>query len=247
MIAAPVRKVPSRSGGPATPPSGTSTNTPPFASTARAGCDVPVHADAAAPDGEHPAQAMEQPLPPARGERRRAAPEEPGARLKRQGVEDQERVHPAAVDRRDHEVATGLRKVLAAARRRPGTGTAPKRTNRARRANARKSGAGRRLGRPAEPLEALRGHRPGPRRAPAERGVRAGAARAAGARPGSPPISSRQVAPPRTARPRHRRRGRRSRSPSMVVESIRRRFLGRRRAGGGRAGPGTTRGRTGRT
>ena len=58
---------------------------------------VLLDADPAAPDREQPADVVDQPLTPARGEGRRGAAEEPGARLGRQGVHDHERVHPAAM------------------------------------------------------------------------------------------------------------------------------------------------------
>ena len=46
--------------------------------------DVLVDADPAAPDGQQAAEVVDQPLAPARGERRRAAPQEPGTWLGRQ-------------------------------------------------------------------------------------------------------------------------------------------------------------------
>src|SRR5438552_1930162 len=69
--------------------------------------------DRGAPDGQEAAKAMDQRLPPARGERRRSAAEEPGSRLDREGMNDEERVHPAPVSRPDQEIAARRQVLLA--------------------------------------------------------------------------------------------------------------------------------------
>ena len=77
---------------------------------------VAVDADAAAPDRQQPADAVDQPLAPAGGERRRRAAQEPAPRLLGQGVHHHERVHPAPVRRPDQQVAAGPRQELPAGR-----------------------------------------------------------------------------------------------------------------------------------
>ena len=74
--------------------------------------DVLLDTDAAAPHGQHPAEPMEEPLSPARAERRRATPQEPDTGLEGQRVHDEERVHPAAMDRRDEQVPPAGRQSL---------------------------------------------------------------------------------------------------------------------------------------
>ncbi len=81
--------------------------------------DVLVDADAPAPHRQHPAQSVEEPLAPPCRERRGPAAKEPQARLERQRVEEQEGIHPASMDGRDHEVASCCRDVLAARDRDP--------------------------------------------------------------------------------------------------------------------------------
>ncbi len=115
MSAEPTRNVASPSGGPETPPSGTSTNTPPLRRTAWADAHVLLDADAAAPDREHPAQSMQQPFAPARAESGRAAAQEPDARLERQRMHDQERVHPASMDGGHEQIAATRGQALPAA------------------------------------------------------------------------------------------------------------------------------------
>src|SRR5438067_137930 len=68
------------------------------------GGDEGIGTDAAAPDGEEPAQTMDQHLPPAAGERRWRAAQEPHSRLDRERVNDEERVHPAPMGRPDEQV-----------------------------------------------------------------------------------------------------------------------------------------------
>ena len=69
-----------------------------------------------APHRQHPADTMREPLAPLRAERGRAAAEEPDPGLERQGVHDQERIHPASVDRRHEQVAASDGQPLAARR-----------------------------------------------------------------------------------------------------------------------------------
>ena len=69
--------------------------------------EVLVDADPASPDREHAAEAPQQPLLPALVECRGGAAEEPCAWLQRQSVEHEERIHPAAMDRADEQVAAG--------------------------------------------------------------------------------------------------------------------------------------------
>ena len=130
--------------------------------------------------GSSPPIRWMQPLPPARRERRRPAAEEPASRLERQGMQDDERIHPAAVGGADEEVAA-RRQVLLAARRRSGTGRP--RTGRSRASTpddpVEERGPG--LRRPAQPVEALDGAaarggerlRADPGRRPPGRGERA--------------------------------------------------------------------------
>src|SRR6185503_1653922 len=76
---------------------------------------VALDAEPATPDGQQAAEPVDQPLAPARRERRRAAAEEPAARLGRQRVHRHEWVDPASVRGRDEEVAA-LRQMLLAGR-----------------------------------------------------------------------------------------------------------------------------------
>ena len=101
MTAQPVRNGPIRPGGPLTVPSGIWTKTAPFAMTARADATCWSIADAAAPHRQQATDPVDEPLAPARRERRRRAAEEPGARLGRDRVHDDERIHPAAMRRGD--------------------------------------------------------------------------------------------------------------------------------------------------
>jgi len=64
-------------------------------------------AEPAPPDGQQAPNSMDQPLSPARRERRRRAAQEPGARLDGNGVEHHEWVHPASMGGCDQEIAAG--------------------------------------------------------------------------------------------------------------------------------------------
>ena len=122
ISAAPWRNGPIRPAGPLTVPSGIWTNTAPLRDHGAGRRDVAVDADPAAPDRQQPADAVDQPLAPARGERRRRAAEEPAPRLLGQRVHHDERVHPAPVGRADQQVAAA-RAGAPGRSRRSGTGT----------------------------------------------------------------------------------------------------------------------------
>ena len=77
---------------------------------------VHVDPDAAAPDGQDTPDEAEEALLPRPVEAGRAAAERPDPRLGGERLEGQERVQPAPVDRREEEVATCRRDVLAAPR-----------------------------------------------------------------------------------------------------------------------------------
>ena len=113
MIAQPVRMAPSRPGGPLTVPSGIWTKTAPGCDDRPRRGDVLVDAHAAAPDRQQPADAADEPLAPRRGEGRRAAPQDPAARLDRQGVHHDERVHPAPMRAGDEQIAASRDVLLA--------------------------------------------------------------------------------------------------------------------------------------
>ena len=105
MSADPIRNVAGASGGPETPPSGTRTKTPPLRRTAWADatcCSTPTpprHTGSIPPSrcSSHSRQrALKADGPLPRNQTRGSM---------RQGVHDQERVHPATMDRRDEQVA----------------------------------------------------------------------------------------------------------------------------------------------
>ena len=86
--------------GPLTVPSGICTNTAPVADDGPGRRDVGLDAEPAAPHRQQPADPVDQPLTPARGEGGRRAAEEPRPGLQGDRVHRDERVHPAAVGRR---------------------------------------------------------------------------------------------------------------------------------------------------
>ena len=184
MIAQPVRNGPSRPGGPLTVPSGICTKTAPFATTARAEATCCVDADPAAPDRQQAAEPVDERLAPARGEGRRAAAEEPGARLGRERVHHHERVHPArgAPPRRG-----GSRRPAGVPGPWPGSGTGRRRRRRSGRPGAGPGTGGmpwpRAVGRARRgPRRRRRGRRPMPRARPGPAAGAAGPPRAV--RPG---------------------------------------------------------------
>src|SRR3972149_4252821 len=122
MSAAPVRNEPILPTGPLTVPSGIWTNTPPAWRTASAArrcwsMPTPPRGRAEPPPAPPPRQQApdpaDEPLPPARSERRRGTAQEPGARRGRERMQDEERVHPAPVSRPDQKVATAWQMVAA--------------------------------------------------------------------------------------------------------------------------------------
>src|SRR3954452_4648860 len=76
------------------------------------GVDVNVDPETAPPDGQETADPPRKDLTGPAPDRRRGAAEEPRARLERQCVHRDERIHPAPVRRRDEQVAAALRQVL---------------------------------------------------------------------------------------------------------------------------------------
>ena len=142
--------------------------------------------------GSSPPSRWMRHLAPARGERGRGAAEEPGAGLERDGVDHDERVHPAAVGRADEQVAA--RRAAGAPGRwsRSGTGTArtartaPTSRSTRYRIDAFASGSRPSHSSPSRaPPAPGRGHRLGReprRRRPAPAGARAAR------RPASPPV-----------------------------------------------------------
>src|SRR5262249_25477338 len=118
------------------------------------GSHVLFDADATAPNRQDPAHPPQDPLLPAPVERRRATAEEPRPGLDRQRMEDEERIHPPAMDRADEEVAPTLRDVLATL----GPDVEPEEneddeSNDQRRQPVERAGAD--LGRMTQPFEAL--------------------------------------------------------------------------------------------
>ena len=201
ISAAPNRNGASRPGGPATPPSGIRTKTPPAANDRPGRRDVLVDADAAAPDRQHPAEPMEQPLPPAGAEGRRPAAQEPApaaasgsACMTRNGsiqprwsgADEQVAAAPAAARGRGARCGTGTRR----------TGRSAK-TRRQEPDEQRRAG----LGRAAEPGEAfLRAAAPGgrsPRARARGRGGRRRTAAQAGSASRPPPVPESSPAPAR--------------------------------------------------
>ena len=178
---------------------------------------VLLDADAAAPDREHAAEAPQQPLLPALVERRRGTAEEPGTRLQRQRVQDEERIDPAAMDCADEQIAAGrARRTCSCPDRSIRKRSRPKKTSRAigaragRRATRVTSGVAaepckpfpgvaarrpQRLGRDAGRLRPrARGRRPSaPAAAARLAGPAGGRARSAGGRRGDRVVDGRDV------------------------------------------------------
>ena len=139
MSAEPIRNGPIRPGGPLIVPSGIWAKTRAVGDDRPRGGDVLLDPDAAAPDRQQAADPMDERLAPARPERRRARAEEPDPRLERQGMEDDERIHPAAMRGGDDDVAA-----VRGTSSRPSTSTwnrnRPNRTTRATIARAGRAG-----------------------------------------------------------------------------------------------------------